>query len=416
MSIRNQMVLLLPCLLFGLLGVSDGYIYVPSSFTNGTFVFSLVDNNGERTYNGSGILLARDYSADGAGKRGAVCDTENRFTDEAAAVICMEMGYTCAENWSLGPADNEALIDNVECENSSLAFRNCRYDRTQGCNRKISLTCDWRCQYEFSLVDSEGRHSKSNSGLLVATKVGTKLKGTVCDDRFDDVAALTICREMGHDCLASWSTMNTWKLQEKRNMRILLDDVSCSERGVLDGFTEGCFWKTQNDCDHSEDVYLSCDCMLDEFKFSIVDSNGKEAENGRGLLIVEKKSGSGNTDKLGTVCDDLFDETSADVICKSMGFACSKSFESAGDKRTTSWSNAQKVVLSEVVCQVGDEGRCTYSTEPYCDHSEDVLIECGSAVQCQELPTAETGKPTGQPTAGTGQTTGQTTGQPTEHF
>ena len=33
---------------------------------------------------------------------GTVCDTDNRFTDEAAKIICMEMGYQCAENWKLG--------------------------------------------------------------------------------------------------------------------------------------------------------------------------------------------------------------------------------------------------------------------------------------------------------------------------
>ena len=33
---------------------------------------------------------------------GTVCDTDNRFTDEAARVICMQIGYKCAENWKLG--------------------------------------------------------------------------------------------------------------------------------------------------------------------------------------------------------------------------------------------------------------------------------------------------------------------------
>ena len=111
---------------------------------------------------------------------GTVCDTDNRFTDEAAKIICMEMGYQCAENWKLGfsvlsnfyltyqsqfylmhilsenskttylselsnsettSANLPALIDNVECTNTSLPFRNCRYDRIDTCNRKISLKC-----------------------------------------------------------------------------------------------------------------------------------------------------------------------------------------------------------------------------------------------------------------------------------
>ena len=41
----------------------------------------------------------------------------------------------------------------------------------------------------------------------------------------------------------------------------------------------------------------------------------------------------------GTVCDDLFDELSANTICKSMGFACSKSFKSVGDRRSLVWGD-----------------------------------------------------------------------------
>ena len=43
--------------------------------------------------------MRADFQADG---NGTVCDTDNRFTDEAATVICKAMGYKCAENWKLG--------------------------------------------------------------------------------------------------------------------------------------------------------------------------------------------------------------------------------------------------------------------------------------------------------------------------
>ena len=92
----------------------------------------------------------------------------------------------------------------------------------------------------------------------------------MCDDNFDAAAALTICREMGHTCAASWSSRKdlglkqTYDDSEKKDseqeLPIMLDDVTCSTRGVLqnEGFTESCFWKTESDCDHGEDIFLTC--------------------------------------------------------------------------------------------------------------------------------------------------------------
>lgn len=49
----------------GLLGISDGYIYVPPENTGTTFVFDLVDTQGIPTQNGTGILIARDPAHEG---------------------------------------------------------------------------------------------------------------------------------------------------------------------------------------------------------------------------------------------------------------------------------------------------------------------------------------------------------------
>ena len=50
------------------------------------------------------------------------------------------------------------------------------------------------------------------------------------------------------------------KKASEQDMPIMLDDVTCSAKGVLQNetFVEGCFWKTESDCDHSEDIYLTC--------------------------------------------------------------------------------------------------------------------------------------------------------------
>ena len=50
--------------LSGLLGISDGYIYVPPKYTGSNFTFLLVDDNGDLTTNGAGILKAKLYADD----------------------------------------------------------------------------------------------------------------------------------------------------------------------------------------------------------------------------------------------------------------------------------------------------------------------------------------------------------------
>ncbi|KAL5253796.1 hypothetical protein ACHWQZ_G013538 [Mnemiopsis leidyi] len=371
MLLRNQIVLTVLCFLL--------------ENTGTTFVFDLVDTQGVPTQNGTGILIARDPAHEGSG--GTVCD--DGFNHIAATVICKEMGYTCAEYWGSGTSSAtlstlDIMIDNLECLNASLPFSNCSYNSEHNCghNEDISLRCDRLCQYEFTMVDSTGAPSTNNSGLLVATKVGTNLNGTVCDDNFGGEAALIICRSMGHQCAASWAKRSEWELQQ--SMRIMLDDVTCSTSGVTSnkGFTESCSWKTVNNCEHSEDIHLACGCITDKFTFKTVDHNRNPTNNGSGLLIATDQS---DRSVEGTVCDDSFTDSAANTICKNMNFACSVFFESAGESRGATWEAVQNqypIVLDNVECT--SDGQCSYTTEANCKHSEDIFLYCGSERECNQ--------------------------------
>ena len=77
----------------------------------------------------------------------------------------------------------------------------------------------------------------------------------MCDDHFDEEAALIICRSMGYDCAASWDKRTNWEIQN--NYKIVLDDVTCSVKGNRN-FEESCTWRTESDCSHEEDIHLTC--------------------------------------------------------------------------------------------------------------------------------------------------------------
>ena len=76
--------------------------------------------------------------------------------------------------------------------------------------------------------------------------------GTVCDDNFDANSAHAVCREMGYDHIGTWNSEGTWSIQSHYEIR--LDDVMCDETAEWGG----CSYVETHNCQHSEDVFLSC--------------------------------------------------------------------------------------------------------------------------------------------------------------
>ena len=108
--------------------------------------------------------------------------------------------------------------------------------------------------------------------------------------------------------------------------------------------------------------------------FQLVNEDGNriEAANGiRGLLIYNG----------GTVCDDGFGDSEADVICQEMGY-----------NRSTGWISGYfydevqgilDITLDNVACDGGSWSSCDYLTTHNCGHSEDVFLTCVKGDTCR---------------------------------
>lgn len=79
--------------------------------------------------------------------------------------------------------------------------------------------------------------------------------GTVCDDGFSkDTDGNAICKELGYSSALSVDSELRYDWQSELNIN--LDDVSCSNTRRW----SDCTFRTIDNCNHNEDVLLSCNC------------------------------------------------------------------------------------------------------------------------------------------------------------
>ena len=101
--------------------------------------------------------------------------------------------------------------------------------------------------------------------------------------------------------------------------------------------------------------------------FELVDNDGNTIEDASGIRGLLTYNG-------GTVCDDEFGDSEADVICQEMGYDRSSGWTSG-----SLYSDVQSsldITLGFVECDGKSWSSCDYQTTPKCDHSEDVFLTC----------------------------------------
>ena len=116
-----------------------------------------------------------------------------------------------------------------------------------------------------------------------------------------------------------------------------------------------------------------CSCLFKEKSFldtqeelfTLVDSDGNPVEGQQlGLLLYRG----------GTVCDDGFDDTAAEAVCRQINSSYSMLGWTTGG--TFDIQNNLDINLDDVKCNSTDWGSCEYSEEHNCGHSEDVFLTC----------------------------------------
>ncbi|XP_069044789.1 deleted in malignant brain tumors 1 protein-like isoform X18 [Lepisosteus oculatus] len=310
------------------------------------------------------------------GQWGTVCDDD--WDQPDAQVVCREVG--CGEAGApvalgsarFGEGSGPILLDDVYCRGNESTLLNCTSRRLGNHN------CD---HSEDAGVDCSGRRVRlvdgpnNCSGRVEVYHRGQW--GTVCDDNWDQSDAQVVCREVGCGEAGAPVALGSARFGEGSGP-ILLDDVHCrgNEPTLLSCTSKGL---GNLNCGHSEDAGVDCSGAAefwgttDSRRVRLVDGHN----NCSGRVEVYHRG------QWGTVCDDYWDQSDAQVVCREVG--CGEAGAPVAFVSSRFGAGSGPILLDDVRCR-GNEPtllNCTSNGlgNHNCDHSEDAGVDCTGAAE-----------------------------------
>uniref|UniRef100_A0A4W6BNI6 Soluble scavenger receptor cysteine-rich domain-containing protein SSC5D n=1 Tax=Lates calcarifer TaxID=8187 RepID=A0A4W6BNI6_LATCA len=286
---------------------------------------------------------------------GTVCDDDWDFND--AKVVCRELGCGTAlsapESAHFGEGTEHIWLDEVDCSGSERSLSECQHggfgihDCQHG--EDAGVVCSGEKSFESLTV------SDICCNVMLVEIYHNNTWGTVCDDSWDFNDAKVVCREL--DCGTALNATQSAHFGPGTG-QIWLDNVNCSgSEGSLNECQHGGFG-THN-CQHNEDAGVVC---------SGVRLVGSTRCSGRVEIY--------HSNTWGTVCDDNWDFSDAEVVCRELGCGVAlNATQSAffGQGTGQIWLDEVKCSGSEMSlteCQHGGFGKHN------CQHNEDAGVVC----------------------------------------
>ncbi|XP_033106180.1 deleted in malignant brain tumors 1 protein-like [Anneissia japonica] len=294
-----------------------------------------------------------------SGVWGTVCDDSWGITD--GTVVCKQLGYPGARrirtNAFFGQGTGPIYLDDVRCTGQETSITLCQHPGIGIHNCYHTEDAGVECIELVRLVGG----SVAGRGRVEVFVDGEW--GTVCDDSWDLNDAQVVCRELGY---ASASEATTSASFGAGSGNINLDDVRCigDEPSVLECNHAG---TRVHNCNHNEDAGVVC---TNSVAVRLV--GGSTSREGRVEVQINGI--------WGTVCDDAWGISDANVICRQLALGTAVS----APTNAHFGQGTGQIHLDDVHCNGNEDSiiDCPHGGVGVhnCQHSEDASVVCSQNV------------------------------------
>ncbi|NWZ27641.1 DMBT1 protein, partial [Asarcornis scutulata] len=294
---------------------------------------------------------------------GTVCDDSWDLAD--AQVVCRQLGCGAAisapGSGRFGQGTGQIWLDDVNCAGAESILTECRAkpwgDHNCNHNEDASVECSDVAETAPIRLVNGPSHCAGRVEMF-----HDQQWGTVCDDGWDIAEANVVCRQLG--CGAALSAPGSARFGEGSDP-IWLDDVNCI--GTEAALSECQFqpWGSHN-CRHGEDAGVVCSGIAEIAPLRLV--NGPTRCAGRVEVLQSQQ--------WGTVCDDNWDLSDAEVVCQQLG--CGKAMSAPGSAYFG--QGYGRIWLDDVKCCGRESALSKCVARPWgvhnCNHGEDAGVIC----------------------------------------